>query len=69
MINTAEIDLKGVVACRACGKEFIFAYSDAKGHASVPCPRCGRISMVNYGTMQATLIPPKRRRNQRHNTN
>ena len=37
---------KGVVACPACGKEFVFAYSDAKGHASVPCVRCSRIIMV-----------------------
>lgn len=64
MKDTAEMNLKGVVACPACGKEFVFAYSDAKGHASVPCIRCGRIIMIDYETLKATLIPPKRRKNQ-----
>jgi len=63
MDEMSEMVLKGVVACPACGKEFIFAYSDAKGHASVPCVRCGRIIMVNYETLKATLIQPKRRKN------
>lgn len=54
--------LKGVVACPACGKEFVFAYLDAEGHASVPCVRCGRISMVDYGKLEATLITPKPRK-------
>jgi len=58
-----EMDLKGVVACPACGKEFVFAYYDAKGHASVPCVRCGRIIMVDYETLEATLIRPRRRKN------
>lgn len=56
-----EIEFKGVVACPACGKEFVFAYSDAKGHASVPCIRCSRILMVDYERLEATLISPKRR--------
>lgn len=63
MADTINLELKGVVACPACGKEFVFAYADAKGHASVPCIRCGRIMMVDYGVLQATLIQPKRRKN------
>lgn len=63
MADTVELKLKGVVACPACGKEFVFAYADAKGHASVPCVRCGRIIMVDYSKLHATLIPPKRRKN------
>ena len=63
MTNEVTMDLKGVIACPACEKEFVFAYSDAKGHASVPCIRCGRISMVDYGTLKATLITPIRRKN------
>ncbi|WP_414716665.1 sigma factor-like helix-turn-helix DNA-binding protein [Syntrophomonas wolfei] len=47
---------------------FIFAYPDAKGHASMPCPRCGKFSMVNYEIMEVIPIPPKRRKNQRCNT-
>ena len=65
MTNVTAMDLKGVVACPACGKEFVFVYNDAKGHASVPCVRCNRISMVDYEEMKATLIPPKKRRNLR----
>ena len=64
MTDMTEMDIKGVVACPSCGKEFVFAYSDAKGHASVACVRCTRISMVDYESMKATLIPPKRRINQ-----
>ncbi|MDR3587336.1 MAG: hypothetical protein P4L59_18775 [Desulfosporosinus sp.] len=64
MMVMTEMDLKGVVACPACGKEFVFAYSDAKGHASMACVRCTRISMVDYESMKATLIPPKKRKNQ-----
>jgi len=60
-METIEMDLKGVVACPACGKEFVFAYSDSKGHASMPCIRCGRIILVDYENMKATLIPPKKR--------
>lgn len=63
MTELKEMTLKGVIACPACGKEFIFAYLDAKGHASVPCIRCSRISLVDYESMEATLIPPKRRKN------
>ena len=62
MGNCFEMNLKGVVACPACRKEFVFAYHDAKGHASVPCVRCGRIIMVDYGRLQATLITPKPRK-------
>lgn len=62
MKKSSEITLKGIIACPACGKEFVFAYEDAKGHASVPCIRCGRISMVDYELLTATLIPPKSRR-------
>ncbi|MBC2727102.1 hypothetical protein [Desulfosporosinus sp.] len=65
MSQMAEMDLKGVVACPACKKEFVFAYSDAKGHASMPCIRCSRIIMVDYERLEATLISPKRRRNLR----
>ena len=65
MAHVIEMDIKGVVACPACGKEFIFAYSDAKGHASVPCIRCSRIIMVDYERLEATLITPIRRKNQR----
>ena len=65
MTNVIEMDLKGVVACPACGKELVFAYSDAKGHASVPCIRCSRILLVDYERLEATLIPPKRRTNRR----
>jgi hypothetical protein len=61
MEDRLEMDLKGVVACPACGKVFVFAYTDAKGHASVPCIRCGRISMVDYGRLKAMLIRPKRK--------
>lgn len=63
MTDVTEMDLKGVVACPSCGKEFVFVYSDAKGHASVPCVRCNRILMVDYERLEATLIPPKRRIN------
>ena len=63
MMETIEMELKGVVACPACGKEFVFAYSDSKGHASMPCIRCYRIIMVDYETLEAFLIPPKRRKN------
>ncbi len=63
MTELTEMDLKGVVACPVCGKEFVFAYFDAKGHASVPCIRCSRILMVDYEKMNATLMPPKRRKN------
>ncbi len=63
MEKTKDFKLKGIIACPACGKEFVFAYEDAKGHASVPCIRCGRISMIDYEHMKATLISPKRRRN------
>jgi DNA-directed RNA polymerase subunit RPC12/RpoP len=63
MSNTSEIELKGVIPCPVCGKEFVFAYEDASGHASVPCIRCGRILMVDYSNLEATLIPPKQRRN------
>lgn len=63
MTDIKEMDLKGVVACPACGKDFVFAYSDAKGHASMPCIRCSRIIMVDYERLEATLIPPKRRKN------
>lgn len=56
-----EVNLKGIVACPTCGKGFIFAYSDSKGHASMPCPKCRRIIMVDYETLEATLIPPKRK--------
>ena len=63
MTYMAEMDLKGVVACPVCGKKFVFVYSDAKGHASVPCVRCTRILMVDYENMNATLMPPKRRKN------
>ncbi len=66
MIEIKEMDLKGVVACPACGKEFVFAYSDSKGHASMPCIRCGRIILVDYETLEGILIPPKRRKNLRH---
>lgn len=59
---TEKMDLKGVVACPVCGKEFIFAYCDAKGHASVPCIRCNRILMVDYESLIATLISPTRRK-------
>lgn len=62
MKKRKSMDLKGVVACPACEKEFIFAYSDSKGHASVPCIRCGRIIMVDYEKLEATLIPPERRK-------
>lgn len=62
MAEKVELNLKGVVACPACGKEFVFAYLDARGHASMPCIRCKRISMVDYGKMVATLIPPKSRK-------
>ena len=62
MTVVTEMDLKGVVACPACGKGFVFVYSDAKGHASVPCIRCSRIIMVDYERLEATLIPPKKRR-------
>ena len=58
-----EMDIKGVVACPACGKVFVFAYSDARGHASVPCIRCSRILLVDYERLEATLIPPKRKIN------
>jgi hypothetical protein len=63
MLSEATLSLKGVIACPACGKEFVFAYSDAKGHASVPCVRCERIILVDYGALKATLIAPKKRRN------
>lgn len=63
MTNVTAMDLKGVVACPACGKEFVFVYNDAKGHASVPCVRCSKILMVDYESMNATLISPKRRKN------
>ena len=62
MVDVTELKLKGIVACPACGKEFIFAYSDVKGHASMPCIRCGRISMVDYGTLVATQISPQSRK-------
>jgi hypothetical protein len=63
MIIAQEMELKGVVACPVCGKKFVFAYADAAGHASVPCVRCNRIILVDYGKMKATLVPPKRRQN------
>jgi phage terminase large subunit GpA-like protein len=63
MSSTLEIELRGVIPCPACGKEFVFVYQDASGHASVPCIRCRRISMVDYCNLKATLIPPKQRRN------
>ena len=65
MLDVTELKFKGVVACPACGKEFVFAYSDAKGHSSVPCIRCKRISMVDFETMTAKLIPPKNRKSVR----
>lgn len=63
MEKTINIGLKGIIPCPACGKEFVFAYEDAKGHASVPCIRCERILMIDYEHMKASVIPPKRRRN------
>lgn len=63
MEDMIKMDIKGVIPCPACGKEFVFAYSDARGHASVPCVRCRRISMVDYGTLLATLMPPLSRKN------
>jgi DNA-directed RNA polymerase subunit RPC12/RpoP len=60
-VRMIKMDLKGVVACPVCGKKFLFAYSDAKGHASVPCIRCSRILMVDYERPEAKLITPKRR--------
>lgn len=63
MADMIKMDIKGVVACPACGKKFVFVYSDAEGHASIPCIRCSRISMVDYGTLLATLVPPKSRKN------
>lgn len=65
MDKTLEFKLKGVIPCPACEKEFIFAYEDAKGHASVPCIRCGRISMVDYNELNAKLISPKKKRSVR----
>ena len=58
MTNMLKMDLKGIITCPACGKKFVFAYSDAKGHASLACVKCERISMVDYETMLATLMPP-----------
>ncbi|MDR3540700.1 MAG: hypothetical protein P4L69_06975 [Desulfosporosinus sp.] len=63
MKEMTAMDIKGVVACPACGKEFVFAYFDAKGHASVPCIRCSRILLVDYERLEATLISPKRKIN------
>lgn len=68
MTRKTEMDLKAVLACPACAKDFIYAYSDSKGHASVPCVRCGRIIMADYETLEATLISPERRQNNRKYT-
>lgn len=63
MEDMIKMDIKGIIPCPACSKKFVFAYSDARGHASVPCVRCGRISMVDYEKMSATLMPPLSRKN------
>lgn|GEM_PF-959219 len=63
MMEILEMKLKGIIACPVCGKEFVFAYADSRGHASVPCIRCHRIILVDYDKLQAVMIPPKRRRN------
>ena len=61
MLDVAELECKGIVACPACGKEFVFVYSDSIGHASIPCIRCKRILMVNFEKMIAVLVPPQNR--------
>lgn len=61
MVNMREMVPIGVVACPACSKRFVYVYSDTKGHTSVPCPRCSRISMVDYERLKAKLISPKKR--------
>ena len=47
MKDMLEMDLKGVVGCPLSVNESFFVYSDAKGHASVPCTKCNRIFMVD----------------------
>ncbi|MDW7670583.1 MAG: hypothetical protein SCK57_10435 [Bacillota bacterium] len=56
---------KDVIPCPACGKEFIYAYEDARGHASMPCVRCSRIILVDYENTTARIIPPTRRGNKK----
>lgn len=62
MNDEIGLTLKGMVACPLCGKEFIYVYSDAKGHSSIPCVKCGRIIMIDYESMAAAIIHPLKRR-------
>jgi len=61
-MDEREMELKGVVACPVCNKEFVFVYADASGHTSIPCQKCKSIILVDCDKLEGTLIPPRRRK-------
>lgn len=62
MMSAGEMELKGIVACPVCKKEFVFVYMDARGHTSIPCQNCKRIILVDSEKLEGMLIPPTRRK-------
>ena len=63
MVDLMKLSIKGVVTCPACKKEYIYVYSDASGHNSVPCIRCQRIVLVDNDNLTAQIISPVRKTN------
>lgn len=66
-MDDLNLSLKGVIACPniECGKEIIFAYDDVSGHSSIRCYKCDKTIMIDYDTLNASIIPPKRRFNKK----
>jgi len=60
MIESDNLELKGVIKCPGCGKGKVYAYNDAKGHTSVRCHKCNKTIMVDNETLSALIIPPMR---------
>ena len=66
-MNNLNLSLKGVITCpnTECGKQIVFAYTDVSGHASVKCYKCEKTIMIDYGELNASIIPPVKRFNKK----
>lgn len=55
-LNAVSKDTQRYIRCSACKHIIIGVYSDASGHVSVKCPKCGKINLVD--TMNMRRIRP-----------
>lgn len=52
-----RMPLKGKPSCPYCGKTLIFIYNDVKeGHLGQKCGKCGKVSILDIGSLKTYQI-------------